>query len=109
MSRSERHTDFKERVRGWARRLRVDPKQIRVQQMTRKWASCSTGGWCTFALDLVDEEHGFQDYVIVHELLHMKIRNHGRVFRSLMTAYLPSWRRYCPNGLGTTCASRPDK
>jgi hypothetical protein len=108
MSHAERHKDFKERVRVWARRVRVDPKQIRVQQMTRKWASCSAGGRCSFATDLINESHGFQDYVIVHELLHMKIRNHGRVFRSLLTAYLPGWRRYCPDGLGTSCAARSD-
>lgn len=80
---------FKERVRTWAVKVRVTPKQVRIQRMTRKWASCSTQGWCTFAADLLDEPRGFQDYVIVHELLHMKVRNHGRVFRSLLSAHVP--------------------
>jgi predicted metal-dependent hydrolase len=105
MSRDDRHAELKDRVRTWAARVRVQPSQIRVQRMTRKWASCSTGGWCSFATDLVDEPRAFQDYVIVHELLHLKVRNHGRVFRSLMSAHVPGWRRYCPNGLGTSCAS----
>jgi hypothetical protein len=74
--------------------------------MSRKWASCSTRGWCTFATDLLNEPLTFQDYVIVHELLHLKVRNHGCVFRSLLAAHFPHWQRFCPGGLGTSCASR---
>ena len=33
----------------------------------------------------------FQDYVIVHELLHLRIRNHGKLFKTLLAAYLPDW------------------
>lgn len=33
---------FKGRVQQWAAELRVEPKQVRLQRMTRKWASCST-------------------------------------------------------------------
>lgn len=98
---------FKVRVEQWARRVRVVPTQIRIQGMTRKWASCSKRGWCTFASDLLDEPDLFQDYVIVHELLHMKLRNHGRVFRSLLTAHVPGWKRYWPSGIRTSCMSRP--
>jgi hypothetical protein len=57
---------------------------------------------------LFNESHAFQEYVIAHELLHLKLRNHGRVFRSLLTTYLPGWRRFCPNGLGTSCTSGPN-
>lgn len=53
MNPRTRRTQFKNRVREWAVRVRVEPKQIRIQRMTRKWASCSTHGWCTFASDLL--------------------------------------------------------
>jgi len=108
MTRRERQHAFKERVSSWANRVRVRPSQIRVQRMTRKWASCSHRGWCTFASDLLEEGNAFQDYVIVHEMLHLKVRNHGRVFKSLLTAHLPTWRRFCPNGLGTSCVARKE-
>ncbi len=99
---------FRERVRAWAGRVRVTPAQVRVQRMSRKWASCSSRGWCTFAADLLAESRAFQDYVIVHELLHLKLRNHGRVFRSLLSAHVPGWRRFSRNGFGTSCTSRSD-
>ena len=64
----------------------------RIQRMSRKWASCSTRGRCTFASDLLAESGTFQDYVIVHELLHLRYHSHGRVFKALMSAYVPGWQ-----------------
>lgn len=85
---------FRQRVDAWATKIRVKPTQIRVQKMTRKWASCSTTGWITFADDLVNESKNFQDYVIVHELLHLRLPNHGRLFKSLLAAYVPSSKHF---------------
>ena len=82
------------RVDAWARRLNVQPRLVRVRPMSRKWGSCSTAGVLTLAADLVDHEPGFQDFVIVHELLHLRVPNHGRLFKALMTAHVPDWKRY---------------
>jgi hypothetical protein len=84
--------EFLGRVESWARKLRVEPRLIRVQRMTRKWASCSTKATLSFSTDLLGEEYAFQDYVIVHELLHLRVPNHGKLFRSLLTAYIPNWQ-----------------
>ena len=78
----------------WANRLRVSPRCIRVQQMTRKWGSCSTLGTVTLAVDLVRCAEEFQDFVVAHELLHLRVTNHGRLFKSLMTVHIPNWRAF---------------
>lgn len=83
---------LKHRLDHWAVKLRVMPRLVRVQRMTQKWGSCSTAGTITLASDLDDESPQFQDFVIVHELLHMKVRYHGRLFKALMTAHIPGWR-----------------
>jgi predicted metal-dependent hydrolase len=62
--------------------------------MTRKWGSCSTASTITLAIDLDGESQEFQDFVIVHELLHLKVPNHGRLFKALMTAHVPKWRDF---------------
>src|SRR5436309_2272367 len=88
---------FKLTVRRWSEKVRSHPKQIRLQQMTRKWASCSTKGYISFNSDLLRQPRRFQEFVIVHELLHLKVPNHGKLFKSLLTAYLPSWRTCLPS------------
>ncbi|WP_425605316.1 M48 family metallopeptidase [Fulvimonas yonginensis] len=84
--------DLRRRVLAWAVKIKVNPRVVRVQEMRRKWGSCSSRGTVTLAADLVNQDRSFQDYVIVHELLHLRHKNHGRMFKALMTAHVPGWR-----------------
>ncbi len=85
-------TLLKRRVSAWGVKLKVSPRIIRVQYMSRKWGSCSTTGIITLATDLSEQDTRFQDFVIVHELLHLRVPNHSRLFKALMTVYIPGWR-----------------
>jgi predicted metal-dependent hydrolase len=60
--------------------------------MRRKWGSCSTGGVITLAIDLADQDPEFRDFVIAHELLHLRYPNHSRLFKVIMAAHIPNWR-----------------
>lgn len=73
--------------------LKIQPEQVRVQKMTRKWASCSSAGWITLSVDLLDMPRGFQQVVILHELVHLRIPNHGKLFKSVMNAHMPGWKQ----------------
>lgn len=84
--------ELRRRTLSWAVKLRVNPKVIRIQKMPKKWGSCSSAGTITLAEDLVDKDFPFQDFVIVHELLHLKFRTHGRLFKALMSVHVPYWR-----------------
>ena len=84
--------ELKRRTLAWAVKLRVNPRVVRVQEMRRKWGSCSSRGTVTLATDLVDQDERFQDFVIVHELLHLRFATHGRLFKAFMTAHVPGWR-----------------
>ena len=90
----ERRTAIRGRVADWARLLNVRPRLVRVQRMTRKWGSCSTSGVVTLADDLADQRPGFQDFVIAHELLHLRVPNHGKLFKALLTAHVPGWKKH---------------
>lgn len=85
---------LRRRVDVWVVKLRVMPRVVRIQKMTRKWGSCSTHGTVTLAIDLDEESEAFQDFVIAHELLHLKVQNHGRLFKALMTSHVPDWRKH---------------
>jgi predicted metal-dependent hydrolase len=80
--------EFKGRVRRWAEALDVEVTALSVRPMRRKWASCSTTGSLSFSAELLALEPELVDYVIVHELLHLRVPNHGRLWKSLMCAHL---------------------
>ena len=79
---------FKEQVVEWAGKIGVEPKQIHIREMTRKWASCSTSGRLTFATSLLEKPKKKRDSVIVHELLHLRYPNHGKMFHVMLRSYI---------------------
>lgn len=86
--------ELRRRTHAWAVRLRVNPKVVRVQAMRRKWGSCTSRGTITLAADLADQEQRFQEFVIVHELLHLRYPTHGRLFKAALSAHVPGWRKF---------------
>ena len=83
---------FRAEVRTWADRIGVTPVEVRIRPMRRKWASCSSLGRLTFSEELLRQPAPFRAEVIVHELLHLKVPNHGKLFRTLLRAYLAECR-----------------
>jgi len=83
---------LRRRAMGWAVKLKVNPEQVQIRRLPDKWGSCAPDGVVTLAGDLTTEAEDFQDYVIVHELLHLKYRDHGKQFKAMMTALVPNWR-----------------
>ena len=84
---------FKDRVRHWARKLEVEIVWLAVRPMRGKWASCSTNGHLHFSSELLPMSRKIWDYVIVHELLHFFVPNHGRLWKSLMRAHLGDYEQ----------------
>jgi len=88
MSKWNDKSEFKARVREFAEKMDIEIKMLAIRPMTNKWASCSTDGNLNFNKELLDLDKEIGDYVIVHELLHFHVPNHGKLWKSLMTAYL---------------------
>lgn len=79
---------FRSEVKSWCQRIGVDPKEVHIRPMTRKWGSCSTAGRVSFNSEVLSESAAFRKKVIVHELLHLKVPNHGKLFKALLKAHL---------------------
>ncbi len=85
--------EFKDRVKHWAERLDVEIQSLALRPMRNKWASCSTSGNLNFNSELLDLDRDIGDYVIVHELLHFVVPHHGKLWKSLMRAYLGDYEK----------------
>lgn len=77
-------------------RMRVAPLSIKalgLRKMTRRWGSCTASRRILLNPDLVKVSVQCIDYVIIHELCHLRVLRHDTRFYSLLGTYLPDWRR----------------
>jgi predicted metal-dependent hydrolase len=72
--------------------LRVKPKRIQIRDQRSRWGSCSTTGTLSFNWRLVLAPFEVLDYVVVHELCHMREANHSSRFWKLVEVRRPNWR-----------------
>lgn len=66
---------------------------MRLQTMKVRWGSCSPAGRLTLNPHLVKAPRECIDYVLLHELCHLKEHNHSQKFYGLLERHLPRWRR----------------
>ena len=80
---------FFTRVAPWTRGVSAP---MRLRLMKRTWGSCSSKGVITLNPHLVKAPPRCIDYVIAHEICHLKEHNHGRGFYVLQEQLYPGWR-----------------
>ena len=83
LKREARKT-FEARVFHYAERVGVQPKRITVRDTASRWGSCSTTRSLSFSWRLILAPSFVLDYVVAHEVAHLKHMNHGSRFWSLV-------------------------
>jgi predicted metal-dependent hydrolase len=78
---------------GKMRSAGLQPLTPVLRQMTRRWGSCTKSGHVLLNPDLVKVPVQCIDYVIIHELCHLKVLRHDKRFYSLLGRYLPDWEK----------------
>ena len=80
-------------VERWAEKLEEPNVTWQVKEMKTMWGSCGIKFRALlFNLELARVPKECIEYVVVHELTHLKVQNHNKVFETLMTQRLPAWR-----------------
>jgi hypothetical protein len=67
-------------------------KGVRSRRMRRRWGSCLPSGIIILNSELLGAPRECVEYVVAHELCHLKEPNHSRRFYALMTELVPDWR-----------------
>jgi len=96
VSESEARIGARELVSALAeeesRRVGVAYARIRIGDQRTRWGSCSSRGTLSFSWRLVLAPFEVLDYVVVHELCHLRVPNHSKGFWTLVERWRPGWR-----------------
>ena len=66
---------------------------IQIRRMRKRWGSLSANGRLTLNVDLIRAPRECIDYVIVHELSHLRYKNHGPEFYRFLDKVMPDWEK----------------
>ncbi|MDD2955648.1 MAG: SprT family zinc-dependent metalloprotease, partial [Oscillospiraceae bacterium] len=68
------------------------PAKVTVKKLTASWGRCSSEGNISLSLRLAQFQPRALEYVVLHELCHLRQMNHSAAFWSLVEQYMPDWR-----------------
>jgi predicted metal-dependent hydrolase len=83
---------IQEKADKWSAKLGVTHNRITIRGQKSRWGSCSRNGNLSYNWKLVMAPETVIDYVVIHELAHLKQMNHSKKFWQLVAAYCPEWR-----------------
>ena len=82
-----------DRVLYYSHRMKLYPTSIKITAARKRFGSCSGKNGLCFSLYLMQYPMDAIDYVVVHELAHIRYKNHQKEFYALVEEFLPDWKR----------------
>jgi len=80
-------------ISKWQRVMAVEVKEFGVKKMKTKWGTCNIAAqriWLN--LELAKKPSSCLEYIVVHEMTHLLVRNHNSKFVALMNKFMPNWK-----------------
>jgi hypothetical protein len=83
-----------QRVDFFSRKLGLLPRKVKITSAERRWGSCSEDNNLSFGFRLIMVPPAVIDYVVVHELMHIKEKSHSARFWKLIEAVMPEYKMH---------------
>lgn len=80
------------KVEYYAKTMQVEPASVKINSAKKRYGSCSGTNNLNFSLYLMDKDERFVDYVVVHELAHIKHHNHSKDFYRFIEQFMPDYK-----------------
>jgi len=80
------------RVRKWSKKTELQFNELKFMQLEKRWGSCTKTNNIIINLDAIRLPYSLIDYLIVHELVHTKIKNHSKEFWAELSKHLSNWK-----------------
>jgi predicted metal-dependent hydrolase len=82
------------RVHYFSNRLQLFPKGLKITSAKYRWGSCSRDSRLSFSWKIIMAPLSIIDYVLIHELVHIKEKNHSKRFWTYLETILPDYRKH---------------
>lgn len=90
--------EAKEKIEGrlhyFSNRLQLFPKGLKITSANCRWGSCSRDSRLSFSWKIIMAPLSVIDYVLIHELVHIKEKNHSKRFWTYLETILPDYRKH---------------
>lgn len=81
-----------QKVEYFSKIMGVIPKSVKINSAKKRYGSCSGENSLNFSLYLMDKDERFIDYVVIHELAHIKHHNHSKAFYEFVSQIMPDYK-----------------
>lgn len=85
-------------VKIYSEKIGVVPNKIRIKNIKTAWGTCSRNKNITFSAKLATKSDEFIEYVVIHELCHIKQMNHSEKFWKLVESYIANYKQIRKEG-----------
>lgn len=80
------------RVERWSKQTGLTYHQLKFMKLDKRWGSCTPSNNIVINTDAVKLPFSLIDYLIVHELVHTKVKNHSKEFWVELSKHIPNWK-----------------
>ena len=92
--KKEAEEKIAERINYYSRNVHLFPKGIRITSAKSRWGSCSRDNRLSFSWRIVMASLAVMDYILIHELVHIREKNHSAKFWATLESILPDYRKH---------------
>ena len=83
-----------ERVEYYSKRFQLFPEGIKITSARSRWGSCSRDNRLSFSWIVIMASLAVIDYILIHELAHIREKNHSKKFWTYLESILPDYRKH---------------
>jgi predicted metal-dependent hydrolase len=83
-----------ERVAHWSQVMEIAPKKVFIRNQKTRWGTASSLGNVSFNWRVADLPPHIQDYIVIHELAHLREMNHSPAFWKIVERYAPEYKKH---------------
>jgi predicted metal-dependent hydrolase len=83
---------IKPRIKKWSKETGLSFNEFKIRKLDKRWGSCTPSNNILINIDAIKLPFSLIDYLIVHELVHTKIKNHSKEFWAELSKHIPNWK-----------------